>query len=141
MFPRGFHPQKASTYQPGDILYSKEKLRIAPALPRTVSPPKYYFFDFGLSRKAEGRELDFISSVGRYGSIISVPEMNREAPHNSYDVDVYCLGVTIRELVLDVRIKSTNILANQSSAPSRDGFSQAFSQQIDLQGSPGSAQA
>ncbi len=42
-------------------------------------------------------------SSGEYGSILGVPEMGDDEPHDSFAVDVYCLGKTIEEIVIGVR--------------------------------------
>ncbi len=84
MYPKMYHPAN------DDMNY--KFTGPAKRLTRTVSPVKYLFIDFGLSRQynLEGpapRETRFISGDK------TIPEFKRHDP--SYDpflVDVYCVG-------------------------------------------------
>ncbi|KAJ7143403.1 hypothetical protein C8R43DRAFT_1097594 [Mycena crocata] len=69
-------------------------------LTRTQRPVKYYIIDFGLTKKYppdQSRELD----PPGFGGDQTVPEFQSGALCDSFAVDVYCLGNTFREMLLD----------------------------------------
>jgi hypothetical protein len=70
---------------------------------RTCTPVKYYFVDFGLSRRynpEDGQPLE----LPRWGGDKSVPEfLAADTPCDPFPVDVYCLGNVIRQSFLEVR--------------------------------------
>lgn len=71
---------------------------------RTEKPPKYYFIDFGLSRKynpADGPPLE----LPIQGGDKSVPEFQDDGydkPADPFRTDIYYLGSMIREAFLEV---------------------------------------
>ena len=80
---------------------------------RTQRPPKYYFIDFGLSRKyAVGEENPLEYPI--FGGDKSVPEFqnNVDVPLNPFPTDVYYLGNVIREQFLEVsaHLRSSGLL-------------------------------
>jgi hypothetical protein len=70
---------------------------------RTRTPVKYYFVDFGLSRRynpEDGPPLE----LPRWGGDKSVPEfLAADTPCDPFPVDVYCLGNVIRQSFIEVR--------------------------------------
>ncbi|TFK39427.1 kinase-like domain-containing protein [Crucibulum laeve] len=66
---------------------------------RTRIPVKYYFVDFGLSRKYD----DGVVRLQRppWGGDRTVPEFAKGDPCNPFPVDVYCLGNVIRSYFLE----------------------------------------
>jgi hypothetical protein len=96
MFPKGWHFSSPLDYHPGDTITSKAPLKSAPFLPRTLVPPRYFFIDFELSVIFEPGESHF--RIGSVGSIFA-PEMGDLVLVDSYAVDVWAMGVSIRDLM------------------------------------------
>ena len=70
---------------------------------RTERPPKYYFIDFGLSRRYDSivNALD----LPVWGGDKQVPEFeDYDRPHNPFPTDVFYIGNVIKEDFLDVRL-------------------------------------
>ena len=96
MFPRLWHPMTSfmKRYYSG----------LVTSYSRTERPPKYYYIDFGLSRKYnpdDGPPLE----LPIFGGDKSVPEFQGEGydkPANPFHTDIYYLGSMIREGFLDV---------------------------------------
>lgn len=97
MYPDGWHP-----YMP---IFKRDYSGLAKHLTRTERPPKYFFIDFGLSRKynpEDGPPLE----PPILGGDKSVPEFQGEGYHkrsNPFLTDVYYLGNFIREGFVEVR--------------------------------------
>ncbi|OJA10332.1 hypothetical protein AZE42_07351 [Rhizopogon vesiculosus] len=72
---------------------------------RTQRPPKYYFIDFGLSRRYSAHE-DNPLEYPIFGGDKSVPEFqnNPDVPLNPFPTDVYYLGNVIREEFLNTKV-------------------------------------
>ncbi|OAX33044.1 hypothetical protein K503DRAFT_869802 [Rhizopogon vinicolor AM-OR11-026] len=72
---------------------------------RTQRPPKYYFIDFGLSRRYSADE-DNPLEYPIFGGDKSVPEFqnNADVPLNPFPTDVYYLGNVIREEFLNTKV-------------------------------------
>ena len=70
---------------------------------RTARPVKYYWTDFGLSRRYSPDDTDPLE-VPIFGGDRSVPEFQRDpyAPRNPFRTDVYFVGNLIREDFLPV---------------------------------------
>jgi hypothetical protein len=70
---------------------------------RTQRPPKYYFIDFGLSRRYDASEENPLE-YPIFGGDKSVPEFrdNVDVPMNPFPTDVYYLGNVVREQFLNV---------------------------------------
>jgi hypothetical protein len=70
---------------------------------RTQRPPKYYFIDFGLSRRYDPREANPLE-YPIFGGDKTVPEFqnNADVPVNPFPTDVYYLGNVIKEEFMDV---------------------------------------
>ena len=94
MFPRGFHP--VMQYQDPSFAHS------AKYFTRTQRPPKYYFIDFGISRRydpADGPPLELPIEGGDK----TVPEFKAShGPCDPFPTDVYYLGNLIRQEFLEV---------------------------------------
>jgi hypothetical protein len=98
MFPEGYFPTATQTVMRPDLTgrgkYSK----------RTECPPKYYFIDFGLSKRydpADGPPLE----VPIWGGDKTVPEFqNSNEPMNPFPTDIYYLGNVVNEYFLQVRL-------------------------------------
>lgn len=94
LFPEMFHPRV--------IDWSRDLQRPAKHFARTTHPTKYYFIDFGLSRKYDPdggppREPPI------YGGDKSVPEFRRSPePCDPFPTDIYYIGNLIREDFLQV---------------------------------------
>ncbi|KAG1767446.1 hypothetical protein EDD22DRAFT_875898 [Suillus occidentalis] len=73
---------------------------------RTQRPPKYYFIDFGLSRRYNAQE-DNPLEYPIFGGDRTVPEFqnNTDIPLDPFPIDVYCLGNTIKQEFLNVSIQ------------------------------------
>ena len=101
MDPRPLYPE---LYHPRLIDWTGDLSRPAKHHTRTTHPTKYYFIDFGLSRKydpADGppREPPVL------GGDKSVPEFQGPgAPCDPFPTDVYYLGNLIREDFLQARV-------------------------------------
>jgi hypothetical protein len=94
MFPRGYHPQvleKTRDFKGKARYYT-----------RTQRPPKYYFIDFGLSKKYDPADVAPLEDP-IFGGDKSVPEFQGSStPCNPFPVDIYCAGNFIRRDFLDV---------------------------------------
>lgn len=74
---------------------------------RTKVPVKYYFIDFGLSRRfAEGEER---LVPGYFGGEKTVPEFEKQAASDPFAVDVYCIGCFLRRHFSHVRNSTLTI--------------------------------
>lgn len=86
---------------------------------RTERPPKYFFVDFGLSRRYSLEDSDPLEEPIRGGDK-TVPEFkDLNKPYNPFFTDVYYLGNLIREDFLVVRLLhySREMKALSSSSP------------------------
>jgi len=69
---------------------------------RTQRPTKYYFIDFGLSRRYDPAITDPLEPI-IMGGDRTVPEFKSREPRNPFPTDVYYIGHAIQETFLDVR--------------------------------------
>ncbi|KAG2367123.1 hypothetical protein BDR07DRAFT_1351562 [Suillus spraguei] len=71
---------------------------------RTQHPPKYYFIDFGLSRRYDASEENPLE-YPIFGGDKSVPEFQNkvDVPMNPFPTDVYYLGNVVREQFLNTK--------------------------------------
>ncbi len=93
MFPDSFHPQRR------DLKYDYS----GPALyyRRTERPPKYYFIDFGLSKRYKADDLPVLDLV--LGGDQPVPEaIDITSICDPFSVDVYYLGNALRAFLPEV---------------------------------------
>ncbi|EGN92527.1 hypothetical protein SERLA73DRAFT_127369 [Serpula lacrymans var. lacrymans S7.3] len=83
-------------YHPQDIVMRRDYKGEARCLTRTQSPPKYFFIDFGISRRYDANNFAPLESP-IWGGDKSVPEFqNSDEPRNPFPTDVYYLGNMIR---------------------------------------------
>lgn len=69
---------------------------------RTARPTKYYFIDFGLSRKYKPSDAPFLEDI-ILGGDKSVPEYQGDAEAcDPFPADVYYLGNAIRKALVEV---------------------------------------
>ena len=95
MYPHSWHPRI-------DDLDRFDLSVPAKHFTRSECPPKYYFIDFGLSRRYDPKDGPPLEPIIRGGDK-SVPEFqNSNAPCNPFPTDIYYLGNFIREEVLQV---------------------------------------
>jgi hypothetical protein len=96
MYPNSFHPVVQDR--------NRDYHGTAKHYPRTRRPPKYYFIDFGLSRRydpANGPPLE----APLIGGDKSVPEFqgNKALEHSDpFPTDVYYIGNLVKRDFLDV---------------------------------------
>ena len=97
MFPQMFHP--VEPWMSLDF----ERLVKAHGT-RTARPVKYYYIDYGLSRRYDPEETNPLE-VPILGADISVPEFQTDqiTPRNPFHTDIYYLGNMIRTDFLKVR--------------------------------------
>lgn len=96
MFPQQFHPAVD--------LMNREFSAYAKRYTRTVRPTRYYWTDFGLSRRYAADDKDPLE-VPMFGCDKTVPGFreNASAPRNILQMNVYYLGSMIRTDFLTVR--------------------------------------
>jgi hypothetical protein len=96
MYPEGWHPVR--TYMKRD--YSDE---VKPYT-RTQRPPRYYFIDFGISRRFSPDDPS-PSEYPILGGDKSAPEFRKSADKcNPFPTDVYYLGNMIRQDFIQVSV-------------------------------------
>ena len=93
MYPNGFHPSH--------INRNRDFKGRTKGYTRTDRPPRYYFIDFGLSRRYPSR--DVIDDPLRGGDR-TAPEHMRGRQCNPFLTDVYYLGNLVREQFLMVSL-------------------------------------
>ena len=95
MYPDGWHPCNRRRMRDNFRLLAKH-------FSRTERPPKYYFIDFGISRRY-GPEDKAPLELPIRGSDKTVPEFmdNINLPRNPFQT-IYYVGNLIREAVIDV---------------------------------------
>jgi len=88
LYPEPYHPVR--TYKKRDWTGTARHYT------RTERPVKYYFIDFGLSRRYSAEDKDPRQAI-IIGGDKSVPEFqNSTEPCNPYHTDVYCMGNLVR---------------------------------------------
>lgn len=95
MYPNMYHPREPTTNLnwKGTAKYHT----------RTARPVKYYFIDFGISRKYDANNTSPLEDP-IMGGDKTVPEFQESTePCNPFPTDIYCLGNMIREFFLEVR--------------------------------------
>ena len=100
MFPDGYYPI------PMDPVMRPDFKKRAKYLTRTERPPKYYFIDFGITRRyntEDGSPLE----LPVWGGDKTVPEFQRSnEARNPFPTDIYYLGNVIKEHCLQVSQQS-----------------------------------
>ena len=88
LYPESFHPMK--------IDMNKECSGRAKHFTRTQKPPKYYFIDFGISRRYEPSNTD-PREVPIWGGDKGVPEFqNSNEPRNPFPTDIFYISNAIK---------------------------------------------
>ena len=88
LYPESFHPMR--------IDINKECSGRAKHFTRTQKPPKYYFIDFGISRRYEPSNTD-PREVPIWGGDKEVPEFqNSNEPQNPFPTDIFYIGNAIK---------------------------------------------
>ena len=100
MYPNGFHPSQ--------INRSRNFKGRAKRYTRTDRPPRYYFIDFGLSRRYPSRN---VMDDPLRGGDRSAPEHMRGGRCNPFPTDVYYLGNLVREQFLTVGLTYLHLFA------------------------------
>ena len=98
MFPDMFHPIMQRL--------KRDYSGIAKSHTRTARPTKYYIIDFGISRKYKPSDLPALEPI-IHGGDKSVPEhQNAYGSCDPFPTDVYYIGNTIREKILQVSVQN-----------------------------------
>ncbi|KAG2110348.1 uncharacterized protein F5147DRAFT_690259 [Suillus discolor] len=89
-------------WHPSDQYMSEDFKRPARHRTRTQSPPRYYYIDFGISRKYDASNTNPLE-IPIYGGDKGVPEFAEAytKPWNPFPTDVWYLGHAIQETFLD----------------------------------------
>jgi hypothetical protein len=92
-------------YHPVELRMKRDFSGRARHYTRTQRPPKYYFVDFGLSRRYDAHDNNPLE-YPIFSGDKSAPEFqnNANVPLNPFPTDVYYLGNVIREEFLNVGI-------------------------------------
>lgn len=93
LYPAGFHPIQQN--------WSPDYTSSARVLPRTTSNVKYYFTDFGISRRFEADD-DNRLVVGNKGLDQTLPELSDTVHYDPFKADIYLLGNVFKEIFLQV---------------------------------------
>jgi hypothetical protein len=97
MYPDGYFPPFAESHMLPDFSGPAKHFS------RTERPPKYYFIDFGLSRRYNPEDGPPLEEQVQGGDK-TVPEFKESnLPRNPFPTDIYYLGNAIREHFLFVR--------------------------------------
>lgn len=95
LYPQSYHPRV--------INKSRDFRGSAQHKTRTQRPPKYYFIDFGISRRYNPENGSPLEDPIRGGDR-SVPEFrDLHTPCNPFPTDIYYIGNMIRQDFLQVR--------------------------------------
>jgi hypothetical protein len=89
-------------WHPSDQYMSEDFKRVARHRTRTQSPPRYYYIDFGISRKYDASNTNPLE-IPIYGGDKGVPEFVEAytKPWNPFPTDIWYLGHAIQETFLD----------------------------------------
>lgn len=89
LYPESFHPMATSL--------NKNYSGKAKHFTRTQRPPKYYFIDFGISRRYDSSVIN-PKEIPIWGGDKSVPEFqNSNEPQDPFATDVFYIGNAIRK--------------------------------------------
>lgn len=94
-------------WHPSAPLYNRKFTGGSKHYSRTERPIKYFYIDFGLSRKYEPTD-ESPRELPVFGGDKSVPEFQRdgyEVPADPFRTDIYCLGNLIRLTFLNVSFR------------------------------------
>jgi serine/threonine protein kinase len=89
-------------WHPSEQYMSEDLKRPARHRTRTLSPPRYYYIDFGISRKYEASNTNPLEDP-IFGGDKDVPEFKEDnfKPRNPFPTDIWYLGHAIQETFLD----------------------------------------
>ncbi|KAJ8585340.1 hypothetical protein M405DRAFT_875344 [Rhizopogon salebrosus TDB-379] len=89
-------------WHPSDQYMSEDFKHAARHRTRTQSPPRYYYIDFGISRKYEASNTEPLE-IPIFGGDKGVPEFREDysKPRNPFPTDVWYLGHAVQEIFLD----------------------------------------
>ncbi|EGN93995.1 hypothetical protein SERLA73DRAFT_115488 [Serpula lacrymans var. lacrymans S7.3] len=105
-------------YHPQNLLMRRDYKGEARCLTRTQCPPKYFFIDFGISRRYDANNVAPLEAP-IWGGDRSVPEFQKSnKPRNPFPTDVYYLGNIVRNEFLLVMLISDGFVHVQT----QDGF-------------------
>ncbi|EPQ57121.1 hypothetical protein GLOTRDRAFT_115170 [Gloeophyllum trabeum ATCC 11539] len=89
MYPQGFHPARPDR--------KRDFRRFAQYYTRSQRPPKYYYIDFGLSRRYRPEDMPPMEEIIRGGDKTAPEFENEDGRANPFYTDVYYLGNLMRE--------------------------------------------
>ena len=100
MYPQSYHPIETES--------TRNFRGTAPYYSRTRRPCKYYWIDFGLSRRYDTDNINPLEEP-IFGADRTVPEFQEDASvaRNPFHTDVYYLGYLIKRDFLQVNVAST----------------------------------
>jgi hypothetical protein len=103
MYPDGWHPCNRRHMRDNFRLLAKH-------FSRSERPPKYYFIDFGISRRYDPEDKAPLELPIRGGDK-TVPEFMDDInlPRNPFQTDIYYVGNLIREAVINVSDKAVSL--------------------------------
>lgn len=102
LYPESFHPVQT--------MLNKDCSGYAKHFTRTRRPPKYYFIDFGLSRRYDPLDTN-PREVPIWGGDKEVPEFqNSNEPCNPFATDVFYIGNAIRKDFILVSLQQYSTL-------------------------------
>lgn len=105
LYPHSFHPV--------ETMLNRDCSGLAKHFTRTQRPPKYYFIDFGLSRRYDPSETN-PREVPIWGGDKEVPEFqDSNEPCNPFPTDVFYIGNAIRKDFLLVSLFRKRMLASR----------------------------
>ena len=94
VYPESFHPMKT--------MFKRDFSGFAKHFTRTQRPPKYYFIDFGLSRKYDASETN-LREFPIWGGDKEVPEFQSSNGHcDPFPTDVFYLENMIKKDFIQV---------------------------------------
>ncbi|KAH0830127.1 hypothetical protein J3R83DRAFT_1473 [Lanmaoa asiatica] len=120
LYPNSFHPMETSL--------KRDYSGSAKHYTRIQRPPKYYFIDFGLSRRYDPTDAD-PREVPIWGGDKEVPEFqNSNEPCNPFPTDVFYIGNAVRKGFVETKVGfefmehlvADMVQANPSNRPNMD---------------------
>jgi len=131
MYPDGWHPCDRDQMRDNFLAPAKR-------FSRTERPPKYYFIDFGLSRRYDSEDKAPPLELPIRGGDKTVPEFQKDVhkPCNPFPTDIYYAGNLIRLGVMKVNMHF--ILCSQFLIIARTGIQRfQFHATFDIGHGPG----
>lgn len=94
LYPKSFHPR--------EIDRRRDWKGAAPYTTRTLSHPRYYFIDYGLSHRYTPEEEPPLRNPAHGGDRTAPEHRNYDVPCDPFPTDVYYLGNLIRRKFTNV---------------------------------------